>query len=106
VLSGLWAGLKPRARAVYVALLSRADARTRATLVGADLVARLSGYSRASVLLAYRELRGHGLISRRRIVAGPYKPFRTVLLNPEHWRVSDEGGSTAPPVPPAAAVAR
>ncbi len=85
VRSGLWASLKPCSRGVYLTLASLSDRRKRWTIAGVERVARLSGLSVARTLFAYRELRDHGLIWRRRVSLNGRQPYMTGLTNPGRW---------------------
>ena len=87
--AGIWRVLRPSSRSVYVALVSRCDNRSRATLIGLKKAAELSGYAPATVAEAYRELKDWGLIFRQRITHNGYRPYRTWICNPDKWQVPD-----------------
>ena len=85
VTSGLVAKLKPAAIRVYLALVSRSDNIRRMTWVGVPLVAQITGLRPTSVMTAYRELKDHGLISRRRVWRNGFNPWESTLLPPSDW---------------------
>lgn len=91
VTSGVWARLKPCSRSVYVVLSAAADRRKRFTIIGVKKVAERAGLSVPRVLFAYRELKGYGLIWRRRIRLGDRQPYVTGLTNPGRWLQPKEG---------------
>jgi hypothetical protein len=91
VTSGLWARLKPCSRSVYIVLSAAADRRKRCTIIGVEKVAQRAGLSVPRVLFAYRELKDHGLIRRRRVRLGEYRPYLTVLLSPRMWGLRPAG---------------
>ena len=87
VRSGLWAHLKPASRSVYLVLATLADRRKHVTIAGVERVAILAGLSVARTQWAYRELRDHGLIWRRRIALNGFRPYMTGLSKPSRWKL-------------------
>lgn len=83
--SGIWARLKPCSQAVYLVLVALSDRRKRATYSGVKKVADLAGFSVSRTLFAYSELKGYGLIFRKRVRMGKYRPYMTWITNPGRW---------------------
>ena len=85
VSSGILAKLKASSLRVYLALISKSHNTKRTTLIGVGTVAKLTGLSEFSIVKSYAELKGFGLISRRRIRNGPYRPYLTTICPPSEW---------------------
>jgi len=83
--SGIMAKLKASSLRVYLALISKSHNTRRTTLIGLRNVSRLTGLSEFTVIKSYAELKSFGLIARRRIRNGQFKPYLTTICPPSEW---------------------
>jgi hypothetical protein len=84
--SGLLATLSPCALRVYLAFICSADRDTAKSWLGLKKMAQRVGRSEPWVRKAYAELKGHGLIRRRRIRRpNGCQPYETRITRPEEW---------------------
>ena len=89
VSSGILAKLKASSLRVYLALISKSHNTRRTTLIGVGTVSKLTGLSEFSIVKSYAELKSFGLISRRRIRNGQFKPYLTKICPPSEWVFAD-----------------
>ena len=57
-------------------------------------MSKLTGLSEFTVIKSYAELKSYGLISRRRIRNGQFKPYLTKICPPSEWDLPTSNSCT------------
>ena len=93
VTSGLLKELRPSSLRTYLALISRCDNVRRETWIGLKTVGEITGLAPDTIMAAYKQLKGYGLISRRRVARNGYLPYQTTLMPPSQWHLPKVQGN-------------